>query len=733
MMSVSVPSAALVTDDERVCAFCGPGEDWPLVQSKPMTRWQKRARIFVAVLAIGVTAIVAYTMRPREAVAPPPPIEKPNPNATIVTRGGDVVQLKGATQDLKIDFQRQETYKDGQTKLFDVKVLVNNRGGRSYTIIGKEAQVGKDESSFLVKGDVKMETTDGLVANSQEATYTDADKIVRAPGPVTFSRGRMKGTGTGFLFDEQRDTLTILENADVHFAPEGQEGPMDVKSGGFTYARRDRYMRFERTMHMDRGGQLMDADDGTVRLYADRDETDLVELKGNSRVTGGGQMGALQSMSARDITLNYADDGRTLENAVLSGTGVLDVTPKGNSAGQRLAADYMELALHADGSVQNLGARDGVKVTLPATKDTGARTIGSNTLNAVGEAQGIREMNFRDAVEYREAATKAHPLRVARARILEATLDPASGALVEARFNTNFEFTEDTMRASAASAVYKIDQGTMALAGIETTPHIEVESLIVDAATIDIALDPLQVTAAGNVRSTMLPAKEPAGSTGAAKRPGLLGDTEPVQIVAAKLAYDENARRADYSGQVRLIQGETTIQGDSLTLDETKGDLTANGKVVTNLKITEAAAPSDAKPKAMIGRAGSFAYSDQTRTATYTTTAQLDGDQGNLRAAKIDVKLAKAENTLDGLEANGQVTALVDKRTVTGAHLTYSPDDDKYVVNGAPVKMVDAECQELSGKTLTFWKASDRVVVDGNDQVRTQTKGGGKCPSTPPE
>jgi hypothetical protein len=45
--------------------------------------------------------------------------------------------------------------------------------------------------------------------------------------------------------------------------------------------------------------------------------------------------------------------------------------------------------------------------------------------------------------------------------------------------------------------------------------------------------------------------------------------------------------------------------------------------------------------------------------------------------------------------------------------------------------MVDADCQETSGKTLTFWKASDRVVVDGNDEVRTQTKGGGKCPSTP--
>ena len=56
---------------------------------------------------------------------------------------------------------------------------------------------------------------------------------------------------------------------------------------------------------------------------------------------------------------------------------------------------------------------------------------------------------------------------------------------------------------------------------------------------------------------------------------------------------------------------------------------------------------------------------------------------------------------------------------------------EKYVENGAPVTMVVADCQELSGKTLTFFKASDRVQVDGNDEVRTQTKGGGKCAPTP--
>jgi lipopolysaccharide transport protein LptA len=287
------------------------------------------------------------------------------------------------------------------------------------------------------------------------------------------------------------------------------------------------------------------------------------------------------------------------------------------------------------------------------------------------------------------------------------------------------------MHATSTDAIYNIAAGSLALTGKDPAPHIEDEALTISANTIDVGLDPMKVTAAGRVRSTMLPPKKPAGNAAAPKRPGLLGEKEPVQVVAEKLVYDETSRKADYSGQVRLIQDDTTITADTLTLDETKGDLIANGKVVTQLKIAEKDATAPGKPT--VARAGSFLYSDQTRLATYSTTAQMDGDQGNLRAAKIELRLAKGDNTLEGLEADGQVTALVDRRTGTGAHLTDTPADDKYVVTGAPVKMLDADCQETSGKTLTFWKASDRVQVDGNNEVRTQTKGGGKCPATPPQ
>ena len=184
---------------------------------------------------------------------------------------------------------------------------------------------------------------------------------------------------------------------------------------------------------------------------------------------------------------------------------------------------------------------------------------------------------------------------------------------------------------------------------------------------------------------------------------------------------------------MRLLQGETNINAEALTLDETKGDLTATGKVATTLSITEKDPAATTKPKPMVGRAARVCLFRSNPHCDLYDHCAARWRSGQPPRGEDRLKLAKDENTLDGLEAKGQVTALVDKRTVTGTHLSYSPTDAKYIVVGAPVKMIDAECQESSGKTLTFWKASDRVLIDGNNEVRTQSKGGGKCPQTPPK
>ena len=48
-----------------------------------------------------------------------------------------------------------------------------------------------------------------------EGTFNDKTGMLEVPGPVTFTRGRMTGTGTGATYDRNRDVLWLLADAQI--------------------------------------------------------------------------------------------------------------------------------------------------------------------------------------------------------------------------------------------------------------------------------------------------------------------------------------------------------------------------------------------------------------------------------------------------------------------------------------------------------------------------------------
>ena len=108
----------------------------------------------------------------------------------------------------------------------------------------------------------------------------------------------------------------------------------------------------------------------------------------------------------------------------------------------------------------------------------------------------------------------------------------------------------------------------------------------------------------------------------------------------------------------------------------------------------------------------------------------MSGPDGDMTAARIVLFLKPSGDELDRAEAYESVTLREQNRETKGSKLVYTTADETYVVTGAPVKIVDQCQRETIGRTLTFIKGADNIVVDGNAQIRTQTKGGnGKCTS----
>jgi hypothetical protein len=46
------------------------------------------------------------------------------------------------------------------------------------------------------------------------------------------------------------------------------------------------------------------------------------------------------------------------------------------------------------------------------------------------------------------------------------------------------------------------------------------------------------------------------------------------------------------------------------------------------------------------------------------------------------------------------------------------------------VKVVE-ECRETTGRTVTFFKTGERIIVDGNEQARTESRRGAACAQPP--
>jgi lipopolysaccharide transport protein LptA len=692
-----------------------------------MARWQRRARLFLAVVFVGAVLAVVLLMRQRAPVTPLTPPQRLDPKSSIEIRGGDVVQLKAERRDVRIEFANQITYEDGRTKLVAFKATVDNRGGRSFVVGGQEAWVGAERSSYDVRGGVSLLTSDHLLVTTDQATFTEAEGILRGSGPVKFQRENMSGTGVGFTYDRQQDALWLLNQAIVRFAATPKEPPMEVVAGAAGYSRMQRYAQFERTVRMTRGAQVITAEQATMFMQAQIDEPDRIELRAGAHITGGGTMGAVQFMEARDINLDYGADGRTLERAVLAGQSVVHLGRADGSLAQQLFAQYIDVALAADGSVTQLSSQDNVRMELLAVGTTPQRTITATSLQGTGAAgKGLTALTFDGGTEFNEPVADG-ARRVAKGRTLNVDLE-SSGAVENATFGGGFTFAEGALRAASADCRYDVTKGVLTVSSPKEgpMPRVNDERVTIDAPAIAVTLTPRRMDASGGVTTTFGAGRRQAGERGTT----LLKDAEPVTIKADRFNYDEAQGKSTYTKGVWLLQGATSIKGDALTLDDREGTLVATGNVVSVLPIAGKAADGTA-PSTSIGRADKFEFVDAKRRAIFTKEAQLDGVQGNLRADQIELVLAERDNTLERMEAQGQtVRVVIENRQATGTRLTYLPSDEQYRIVGAPVRYIES-CRETTGRSLTFFRGSDRISIDGNEEQRTQTKGNANCPEPP--
>jgi lipopolysaccharide export system protein LptA len=721
-------------------------------------RWQKTARLGIAVFIVVFAGFVFLALRKSGSAPTRAERLKIDDKAVVQTLG--VAEWKRVDKAGKVLFsiksQNQKVFEDGRNVFLDATLTLPDRDGRTITITSNEAETTRpadgstDFATALLRGNVKLRTSDDLIVTCNDASYSDKEGFLQVPGPVTFTRGRMTGKGNGATYDRPRDVLWILADAQISVVPDATGGGgLQATSGTAGLARADHYIRLSKAAHVVADNRTIDADDLTATLTPDDQKVQGMQLRGNSRIVGTGA--GAQSMSAKDIDLTYAPDGRTLQQSKLMEESVVQLPSEG-SGPRRIAARMIDMTMSPDGAtVTLLNAIDSVVLDLPAQGPAPAKTIKASSLVAAGEGgAGLQTATFEGPVDYREVRAAQGDLaavdRHGTARRLIVHTKPGLGDLQQAEFRGNFKFVDGSQTAEAPIGLYQVDQDRLDLAPSTTEPGppptVTDSQLTVHARTISMTMGTERLRAETDVRSIM--ERKPDAGRGAQgktqeqpKLPSLLKQDQPVTIRSNRLEYDGAASHALYSGSARLTQpGGTELQADTIELDDKSGNLAAHVKVRTKMLLDDV----DPKTKQRtstetIGTSDDFLYEDAKRLATYTSTgtvlAHLVGPTGDLTGNRIDLFLKQGANELERLEADGTVTTVESNRTARGRHLTYTAADETYVMVGSPVEVVQKEvnatsCKKTLAGSLRFQRAVDSIQTEGSPVTTTNIA----CPGT---
>ena len=716
--------------------------------------WQRRTRIGLAIFGAAVVTVVYFSIGERRAPTAPVQVPRIDPNSQVEVEQGEAQRLRDTVRDFSIKFARSLAYGDGSQKMFEVQITVNKADGRTYVVTADEAIAGKDQRERQLTGHVILKVSDGFELTTDRATHNQDDSIVRAPGAVAFSKGHMTGSGGDAIYDQTRDILTIAEQAKINMTDEKGQPTTDFSAGSAVLDRQQNTLTLDRQAHVLRNQQVIDADHVLTRLSDDEQIVQYIELRNNARVTGGT---SIDSMSARDIDMDYSDDGTALERVTLNGGA--GVAMKGSSgAGRQIVGEALDVRLAPDGAIIALIGRDKVRLDLPASGDTPAGRISADTLEGTGEAgRGLTTTEFRGQVEYREAGKRGAMDRVVRAQSLTAML--ADDAISDATFKERVTFEDQGLSARAAEISYQPKQNKIVLRGTDAggPPHVSVDQISIDARTIDVGLEGRQIMAT-EVKTTLAPQKNAQArdsSTSGIAIPGLLKQDQAANINAKALDYRGQDGQAVYRGGATLWQGSTTIRADTISLDQQKSNLVATGSAKSMLEldtglssgsgneiryddqkrlVTYSGAPLPPTTERGAGSAGARSGGpSDARRAVPVRDAQLSGPQGDLRGERIEIALAKEGNKVERLEGYTGVTLKLDTRTAVGSRLTYYASEERYVMSAAGTKAVEVtdvktapsgavSCNRTVGRTLTFYKSTDTISVDGNDQNRTESK-----------
>jgi len=612
--------------------------------------------------------------------------------------------------------------------------------------------------------------TKSLAIKTSNLSFDGQTGEASTPAPVDFVLPQGTGRGVGVSYSTRAAIVRIEHSVEFDLAPSERTGGAPVTlSGSNLEIRRD-----DRMIILGGPVQVRQAD---RELSASRVSVQLDENFHASHVLAEGRP-AVHSVNA-DKAFEVAAD--TFEGSLNPEGWVQSVVAKGNVQGMRhtpQGTDHFSSArvdvafepqhntlreMTASGSVVARAEQNGVSQLLktnalrvsfaPGERPDRQRVDSAETLApATIESKSATEATQMSAPKFtaqfaqngrleglrgtggvavrREAGSSAP--QTSTSENLAATFG-ADGQWTTVEQTGHVHFVQADRQATASFARFDRAKDEILLTG---SPTLTDSMSRTTAQEVTLNQKSGQIDAHGGVISTYLPSGQ-----GSAINMG----SGPANITADTLAGSVSSGEVVYAGHARLWQGQSVLDADQIAVWRDDKKMQASGHVVA--VFPQSSGPTlrpGLKPAA--ARSGPTLWRVQAPLLTYWNhdgKARLEGgvtavsQEGSLESRALDVYFntgsgpAAAPASSAAASANGQLSRAValggvvvrqDDRRGTAEQAEYTAAEGKFVLSGGQPTLTDASGNTTSGRSLTFFVASDTILIDSQEGSRTLTK-----------
>jgi lipopolysaccharide export system protein LptA len=670
-------------------------------------------------------------------------------------------------------------YKDQNRMLLeDVYITIYGReGNRNDNIHTRECSYEPKTGTIRCEGEVKIDiqgtnpasgkmSDKSLEVVTKNLSFDRETGEASTPAPVEFRFPEGTGHGTGIVYNTNDAVVRLLNAVEIDLAASEKTSGLPVTATGsrLEIRRNDRVATLEGPASVKQGGRELSAEKIRIELdtefraqhavaeghptirsreggaqattSADQMEAFLSPAGWVQRVVAQGNVAGTRNSPAGSDHFTAAKAEFTMEPVKnllkdLTAKGGVALDSKQGNEGRSLKTDALVVTF-ARGERADQQRVSGFETLAPATIETktGEEAMELRAKKFVaqfGAAEKIEKLLGHSGVQVRRQFGKGAP-QVSTAAELAATFG-ASGewATLDEEGSVHFQKADRQATASRAHIVRETD-----MIALDGSPVLTDSQSRTTAASVTINQETGELAATGGVASTYLAAGRDSVDLGSG----------PAHISADSLSGSTTSGHVIYRGHARLWQGESVIDAEQIEIWRDEKKMQATGHVVAVFPQESSQFPGP-QTRTVSQSEGPTLWHISAPMLTYWNDegkAHLEGgvtassQQGQVVSRTLDVFIQSGPGQTGGgigAPGRGQLTRALAKGTVVvrqgdrrglGEQADYTATDGKFVLSGGQPTLTDATGDTTTGRSLTFFVASDTILLDSQEGSRTLTK-----------